>query len=311
MQNIQRKAGVFGREGEANSYTAESRAKFPEIRSFLGQADKNSSYDTNSDPRIAVTISINTDTAQLVVFADPAELDDIRDRRIAQIIHAVSRVHDAGFTLPSPLQFYLPKYTRRIHLPSLKVDGAWNSLAEFYAPNRIMLSPELLSTSPPTSAPNSVALKLGNASAAIVHEMGHCLHFMQAPESFGDLFHTKLAPQYERTANNVSEYGSRNPHEFVAEMFTNATFNGASTQDQWNLYRALGGPLPARPASTPTTGRALPEKFNRSVIADQDALAAAAMMQPFAGNPQYVVTPSSSSRSQRNSVVERTNLPGR
>ncbi len=304
MENIQQQGGVFDEEGSHRPHAAALGDEFPEIRSFLARSDKNNPYDTNSDPRMAVKISMNIGATQVEIYADPAEPANLQEQRVMQIADAVSRVHDAGFKIPSPMQFYLPKYTRGIHLPSLKVDNSWNSLAEFYAPNRIMLSPELLRTFIPPNAPDSVALRLKNASAPIVHEIGHCLHFAQAPESYSDLFHTRLARQYERTAGEVSEYGARNPNEFVAETFTAVTFKGVITRDQWNLYQALGGPLSARQAPTPTIGRTLAQNSNLSVVEHRTA-GAAARMQPAVGRLPDAAASAPSSWNRRNHEVER------
>ncbi|KAB1925299.1 hypothetical protein F8271_30455 [Micromonospora sp. ALFpr18c] len=307
VNSIQREGGVFTEMGEEGLARPGISADFPEIESFLNRSDRRKSHDTNSHPSRALRIVIETEAVQLVIFADSTEPATLRDRRVEQITDAVSRVTKAGFSIPSPLEFYLPKYSRGIHLPSLRVVDPWNSFADFYAPNKIMLSPQLLSTSPPNGAPDSVALELGSPSAAIIHEIGHCLHFAHAPERFVDLFHTKLSPRYQRAASDISGYAARNPHEFTAEVFTAATLKCTIRPEQGELYRALGGPLPARSAPQRTVDRALLAELNKSHFNNQRTLAAAAAMRTTAEMSRNVTPLASLSWTGHVPEADRTN----
>ncbi|MGW7516720.1 hypothetical protein ACWGJ2_14120 [Streptomyces sp. NPDC054796] len=255
---------------------------------------------------------MDTGATQVEIYTDPSESDDMRDQRVAQIVDAVTQVERAGFTMPSPMQFYLPKYARNIQVPSLHTENTWNSFAEFYAPNRIMLSPELLRTVPPANAPRSIAVNINNPSAAIVHEIGHCLHFTQSPKSYSDLFHTRFPQQHQHTAAGVSEYGARNPHEYVAETFTAITYNAAVPRGQQDLYRALGGPLVPRQTPAPTVGRTLAHTSDRSFPDQHSERAAMARMPPTgdsyrysSGSSRSYAQPDPSSWDRRRADVER------
>ncbi|GAB2801719.1 hypothetical protein [Streptomyces daliensis] len=312
MERIQRRGGISHEGNGELSYTSQVRAEFPEIQSFLERPDQSSSRDSNSNPQSVVKLLMDTGATRLEIYSDRTESDDMRDKRVAQIVEAVSRVERAGFTMPSPMHFYLPKYTRSIKLPSLRTENAWSSFAEFYAPNRIMLSPELLRTVPPANAPRSIAVNINDPSAAIVHEIGHCLHFTQSPKSYSDLFHTRFRQQYEHIAGAISAYGARNPHEFVAETFTAITYNAAIPRGQPDLYRALGGPVPARQTPAPTVGRTLAHTSDRSFPDQRSDRAAMARMPPTGDSSRYssgssrsYAQPDPSSWDRRRADVER------
>ncbi|MFD8525399.1 hypothetical protein ACFV2D_36190 [Streptomyces capillispiralis] len=307
VNSIQREGGVFANSGEEGLAQPGIYAEFPEIGSFLNRSDRRKSHDTNSHPARALTLTIEAEGFQLTIFTDSTEPATLRDRRVEQITDAVSRVTKAGFSIPSRLEFYLPKYSRGIHLPSFEVDAPWNSFAEFYAPNKIMLSPQLVSASPPKDAPDSVALKLGSPSAAIIHEIGHFLHFAHAPESFVDLFHTKFSPGYQQVASGISGYAARNPHEFTAEFFTAVTLGCVIRPEQGDLYRALGGPFPARSVHQREAGRALLAELNQSHLNNQRELAATAAMQPTAERSRNVTPLELSSWTGQAPEAGRTN----
>ncbi|MFH9016528.1 hypothetical protein ACH4C6_35015 [Streptomyces sp. NPDC017943] len=293
VNSIQSKGGVFADDDEEGLQLG-IYAEYPEIESFVNRSDRRKSHDTNSHPARALKITTEAEGFQLAIFADSTEPVTLRDRRVEQVADALSRVIKAGFSIPSPLEFYLPKYSRGIHLPSFKVDAPWNSFAEFYAPNKIMLSPQLVSASPPMDAPDSVALKLGNPSAVIIHEIGHFLHFAHSPESFVDLFYTKFSPRYQQVANDISGYAARNPHEFTAEFFTAATFGCTIRPEHGDLYRALGGPFPAHSVHQGVAGRAFLAELNKSQLNNQRTLAAIAAIQPTAERSRNVTLLASS-----------------
>jgi hypothetical protein len=84
-------------------------------------------------------------------------------------------------------------------------------------------------------------------TATIIHEIGHVAHEAASPGIFWDLKGGEGAASASGTgwvdaAFKVSQYGTKNPLEFVAEVFTGIVLGKTYDAKVMQAYQALGGP---------------------------------------------------------------------
>jgi hypothetical protein len=86
------------------------------------------------------------------------------------------------------------------------------------------------------------------ATAIVVHELGHVLHSQLSPSLFWDCKggDAKLGVGWDTLSTGVSHYATQNALEFVAETFTATVVGGRQfNQAVKTAYAALGGPTTA------------------------------------------------------------------
>ena len=81
------------------------------------------------------------------------------------------------------------------------------------------------------------------ASSAVVHEIGHVLHKLNAPNIFSRNAPVAMPDDWEDLRKQVSQYAASNdnPQEFVAEIFAGIVADMRYPQAVINLYKRLGG----------------------------------------------------------------------
>ena len=173
--------------------------------------------------------------------------------RLTSFRVAIQKITDAGFVLPGNLLVHLPKYGRNIDaISECQVQGS-TPRAVFNAPNFIHLRGDTVK--------NPIDQKLdgtfknlstqieesqGDSSGApsVVHEMGHMMHYHNAPGKFFGLHMTTFkGPSSNLAVTEVSAYGS-NPREFVAEVFLGLVYGKDFSDNVLRMYRDLGGAIP-------------------------------------------------------------------
>ncbi|WP_327122269.1 helix-turn-helix domain-containing protein [Streptomyces sp. NBC_01341] len=244
--------------------------KYPEIENYLLRHDMGSNEDGNSAQADLLRVEETVGRTRVTFIYDPD--DRTVQLRMGAVRRAMAIMAASGFPdLRETVQFYLPLYTRGINVtatrgvagPVLHVteeshEGgqAFDGLAEFSAPNNIVVSSELR----PLSAPNEEVpyafddVMEERGVAAVVHELIHFWHYQFNQNKYIDLYHADLrVPQEVSAISGVSLYAEENPHEFVAEFGASMVFGrqypDAQFQLLMNTYRDLGGPIPAGAAS--------------------------------------------------------------
>jgi hypothetical protein len=166
---------------------------------------------------------------------------------------AIQKITDAGFVLPGDLLVHLPKYGRNIDQVSECVVAGSTPRAVFNAPNFIHLRGDTVKNPIDEkidgqwkNLSTQIEESEGDASGApsVVHEMGHMMHYRNAPGKFLGLHGTTFTGVNGNLASTeVSAYGS-NPREFVAEVFLGLIYGKNFSDDVLRMYRDLGGAIP-------------------------------------------------------------------
>lgn len=83
----------------------------------------------------------------------------------------------------------------------------------------------------------------------VVHELSHMLHFMNGGKQFIDLSFSGISgtlrdgtSRKEHIKNIVSNYGSGNPREAVAEILTGVAFGRHYDREFLDMYQVFNGP---------------------------------------------------------------------
>src|SRR5262249_54313386 len=131
---------------------------------------------------------------------DSTSPQSIRDTLTERVERAITLVQAAGYAVPD-FQLFLPKYARSLHVDILiapETDGRTldiiehpipnlDSIAQFFAPGAIIVSPQLATAEDPARSPGpnpmyAVDEMFDESSVAtIVHELGHFLNRQQSP----------------------------------------------------------------------------------------------------------------------------------
>ncbi|MGW3631632.1 hypothetical protein ACWD7F_15930 [Streptomyces sp. NPDC005122] len=275
--------------------TPEVLAAFPEAESFLHQLTQSRRttmatralgrntalvVDQNTPVRNMVVQSIQAGGTVITLHLDPTEPGQLRSRRVSQLTAAVDLVQRAGFEVPD-FEVYLPKYTRALMArPGEGIvahDTSWESEAQFYAPNRFVLSPELVGTAPRRQYSDgtfrSLAMQFdAQGVAKIIHELGYFLNFHHAPSRYLDAVHTKFREWTKEHVLALSRCAS-NTWEYAAEFLLGLVMGKSFTPDQYELYEALGGAVPTLDPSTLPTPDLHPNRLGELTDAVNHQLA--------------------------------------
>lgn len=89
--------------------------------------------------------------------------------------------------------------------------------------------------------------RLALMEATMIHELGHVLHEQHDPSMFWDLKASVIPPAvagsgWLNAALDVSQYATKGPLEFVAEVFTGRLLGKVYTATVDNAYAAANGP---------------------------------------------------------------------
>lgn len=83
----------------------------------------------------------------------------------------------------------------------------------------------------------------GDSHHAILHELGHNTHYLQAQTQYIDYLTTMLTPSQTIIAAKVSKYAMESQGEFVAETFVQIMLGNKIDDDVLELYQLLEGRL--------------------------------------------------------------------
>ncbi|MCX4581277.1 hypothetical protein OHB41_50950 [Streptomyces sp. NBC_01571] len=224
---------------------------YPELASYLTRADTSRTTDANTPHRQYTVTRLPIAGTTLTLHHDPTEAPDAHAERVRLLQRAVHLVQQRGFTVPD-LEVHLPKYTRDLTVAAdraIHEDTSWVNAAEFFAPNILLVASDLPALH--RSAPDREGVfaaypyRIGEQAVAIlVHELGHVLHHLHAPAKDLDATWADFQDAAAELAGTVSKYAGKRPGEFVAEVFAGLVFGRAFTDEQANMYEALGGPTP-------------------------------------------------------------------
>jgi hypothetical protein len=169
---------------------------------------------------------------------------------------AVAQLNKAGFEVPN-FNLYLPKFSRKLtgattgHTHSISSNSVDESNASiFAAPNNIFISSETYKN-PKVSTGLSAKLDPSGVGS-FIHELGHFMHFHNAPAKFVGLTLTQFKgvepttgkPWKDFIKDAVSQYGSGNPREVVAEITLGLAYGNTFSEELMKMYKAFGGVLP-------------------------------------------------------------------
>ncbi|MCX4579006.1 hypothetical protein OHB41_38645 [Streptomyces sp. NBC_01571] len=223
---------------------------YPELASYLTRADTSRTTDANT-PRSQYTVTrLPIAGTTLTLHHDPTEAPDAHAERVRLLQRAVHLVQQRGFTVPD-LEVHLPKYTGHLTVAAdkaIRQGASWRAGAAVFAPNTLIVASHLPAPLR-RSAPDEKGVfenyhhRIGEQAVAIlVHELGHVLHHLHAPAKDLDATWADFQDAAAELAGTVSKYAGKNQGEFVAEVFTGLVFGRAFTDEQANMYEALGGP---------------------------------------------------------------------
>ncbi len=227
------------------------RTKSPEMENILAST-------TAPDPEQKVVDTVTESGVSLQVLHSIVDVH--YNERLTTFKAAVKKLATAGVRLPD-LLVHLPKYGDKVSVSGSVATHSPLPRAVFVAPNYVhvrgdtvgnpledqgsgkkfkYLSTEILVNQDPSGA------------ATVVHELGHLMHYQNAPGKFFSLSFTSLKSSKEgstalKTAmDEVSGYGSNNPREFVAETFLGLIYGKNYSNEVLRMYRAFGGyPVPS------------------------------------------------------------------
>ncbi|MGP4052316.1 eCIS core domain-containing protein [Streptomyces sp. 2A115] len=228
------------------------KPRFPELDSYL--ANRGAESDTDAaDPADQEKVTRKVGDTQVTVYWDST--DALREKRIGMLEEAIRKVQEAGYPMPN-LTVYLPKYGRQLTVTPNEITETGTrraQRAEFIAPDSIATSPE--------GVGNPLTEKIGQdyyylstqlapeGTGTIVHELGHFLHYQQSRGRFHDLNFTQFAQGKDAVAHSVSGYATKDPREFVAEVFLGRMYGKEFSDAVMEMYEALGGPEPSAAAT--------------------------------------------------------------
>ncbi len=228
-------------EANKNKYT--SQTQYPELQNLLedtGKEDKDVT-ETKDASGVSVTVTYNPSDAMFL-------------KRFALVEAAIKQLKTAGFEVPA-FKLYLPKYGRKLeittnnHKHEIRSTGESNA-SIFAAPDTIYIS-SMTYQNPKVATGLSIQLDPSGV-ASFIHEMGHFLHYHNAPGKFQGLSFTSFKgnepttgkPWAQFIAEKVSQYGSGNPREVVAELILGMAYNKTFDDSLLKMYKAFGGPIP-------------------------------------------------------------------
>ncbi|WP_307064675.1 hypothetical protein [Streptomyces sp. B3I8] len=260
--------------------------EFPELAAYLERPAGSGNSDRNTPFRALVAEVRSVGTTVITYHFDATEPRWLTDQRIAQASRAVAWVQAAGFDVPA-LDVYLTKYNRRLQVQAdLRIEEVdendEDEYAAFVPPNRVFLSSELLKKGMKRAVTRDGVIVQADmrfedqGTAVVVHELGHFLHYTHNSARFADLVDTQFHPSVLPHARAVSVYGE-DPKEYPAEHFLGLVMGMEFTDEQRNIYHALGGPLPHRvanrvlPELTAEEFESLRRKVNRALAKRHDA----------------------------------------
>jgi hypothetical protein len=258
-------------DAEINPHTG--KTLYPELRNLV---------DQNGEPEGEVTESRAVGSTTINVTFDRSDVN-FNDRWLL-VEAAVSQAQSAGFNIPA-LNLYLPKCGKQLSVSvdqelnhSIKVSGAL-AAAIMQIPNTIHINSNVLHN---PAVDNGLSVRVDPSGiATIVHELGHFMHYQNSPEKFTGLTMAGFkgtapdgTPWQSYVSEFVSQYGSNNPREFVAEVFVGLVYKNidikttnkndygiygteasknettekiekfTSNDALMTMYRALGGAMP-------------------------------------------------------------------
>ena len=207
---------------------------------------------------------------------------NLREKR-AGVIKGIQILIDRGIEIPADLKVYLSEVTPLESQPeccdaegkllfikaangamnakcmtlktiAFKRDRNFQQLANVII-STVIPTPGALSGTRPTVGKYGV---LDKTTITIIHEIGHILHERYA----GDLFWTKdFSKKINKgTTNVITEYGSNNKKEFVAEVFAALVLGLPSLNIYSSSYKKFRGPHPELFLGTGGLGRTLKSK---------------------------------------------------
>lgn len=220
----------------------DGRTPYPEIESYLARRDTGRRSDHGSPLTEWARETIAVGETQVTLHHDPT--DALWERRRDQVLDSVHRLASRGLLAPG-LEYFLPKYGRDITVsPSGGISvNSKGSVAQFFAPNRVVVSPHAMALASAEKADGYVD---GSPEGVLDHEAGHAAHRASDPFAFHDLTAASFVDEAAETAHEVSEYAGQNPREFVAEVFTGLVRGKVYSPQVLDLYAGLGGPAVPR-----------------------------------------------------------------
>jgi hypothetical protein len=225
-------------DSKLNEHTG--KTLYPELKNLI----KN-----NNEPEGEVTESRSVGNTMIDVTFDKSDVN-FGDRWFL-VEAAVSQVQSAGFQVPA-FNLYLPKCGKQLTVSvdaelkhSIQVSGAL-AAAIMQIPNTIHLNSNVLHN---PAVDNGLTVRIDPSGVGtIVHELGHFMHYQNSPEKFTGLTMAAFKgnapdgrPWGEYVAQFVSQYGSNNPREFVAEVFVGLVYKGIDiNSSNSNTHGAYG-----------------------------------------------------------------------
>ncbi len=173
---------------------------------------------------------------------------------------ALKKIAGSRFTLPPKLRFVLSE-AAGVRCVAFMVEGR----------PVVFLGPKIATPNPSTAHPPGLKGGVGQkgprgvahhtydstwrglnnpkqtaqATATVIHELGHVLHELQNPERFWEFHDKPIPPDVAKVAIQVSHYATNSPLEFVAEVFTGGVLGKRYGKEVRDAYGSLGGPTPA------------------------------------------------------------------
>ncbi|WP_431954757.1 hypothetical protein [Actinacidiphila sp. bgisy167] len=214
--------------------------KFPELQSYTKRSDRSKAEDYNVPHAAMTRLPLRVDKANFTVFADLTEPDDLTDRRIEQISEAVRLVQGAGFSVPN-LRVYLPKYGRSIRVRhDGKIDVLSGISSTFFAPDILVLSPDLLALRHTSSDDKTYPIELGVQHVITVIEKS--VRYANDASAYYDLTFTRFAERnYEDIARKLPRSAHESPLLFMGEYFLGAVTGQQLPPQTTKVYKKLGG----------------------------------------------------------------------
>ncbi|MFF4792916.1 hypothetical protein ACFY2M_24790 [Streptomyces sp. NPDC001276] len=218
-----------------NTSTSDWRASYPELQSYFERPDKRTRIDQGSSQDRWIKEEAIVGDALVTLHYDPSGVG--HEQRRKQVLDSVQRLARHGVPV-SGLEYYFPKYGRDIRIGArgeIRVSPV-GSIAQFFAPNKIIVSPH--NTLGLTGDTGHVD---GTVEGVLDHEGGHAAHRAWNGSVFHDLTATTFIGDGAGIAHGVSEYASQDPREFVAEVFTGLLRGRSYSRQVLDMYKALGG----------------------------------------------------------------------